>query len=185
MQVTILQATENPVDLISMAAGICYGKDNVSTKRAEHCFNNGHMSVFEHAYVTFKIDGISRACLAQLYCMYDLAGYDWYVVPPKIASNECELAYYRECMSHYAYNFRMQLASNQRTHGTYCPRQLGLMSDIIMTCNLRELYHILGMHMSQSAQWEIRELAFAMFNELQQHDEQWQYLMDLWKKEDD
>lgn len=43
MQVTILQATENPVDLISMAAGICYGKDNVSTKRVEHCFNNGHI----------------------------------------------------------------------------------------------------------------------------------------------
>lgn len=199
MQVTILQATENPVDLISMAAGICYGKDNVSTKRVEHCYNNEHLSVFEHVYVTFKIEGISRACLAQLtrhrhcsfcvesqrYCRYDLADDDWYVVPPKIAADEAELKYYKACMNDHAVQYRMQIASGIKPEDARFMLPESAKTNLIMSCNLRELFHIFDMRMSQSAQWEIRELASSMFHKLQQRDEQWQYLMDLWKKEDD
>ena len=62
MEVRIISATEKPIDAISLAAGTSYGKDNVSLKRVESCVRQGHTSVIEHAYITFRIDGISRAC---------------------------------------------------------------------------------------------------------------------------
>lgn len=87
-KIEIISATECPVDVISLAAGICYGKADVSEKRVRHCFKSGHLSVFEHASITFKVEGISRACMAQLtrhrlvsfcvesqrYNKYDLSG---------------------------------------------------------------------------------------------------------------
>ena len=66
MQVTVLSATPAPMDVIGIAAGMCYGKPTPSPERVRRCAENGHMSVFEHASATLKIDGISRACLAQL-----------------------------------------------------------------------------------------------------------------------
>ena len=66
MRVEVISATEKPVEVISRAAGTCYGKDNASRKRMETCYNSGHLSVFEHAVVTLRIEGISRACMAQL-----------------------------------------------------------------------------------------------------------------------
>lgn len=66
MQVTVIAATQSPMDVIGIAAGMCYGKPEPSAKRVRRCAENGHMSVFEHASATFKIEGISRACLAQL-----------------------------------------------------------------------------------------------------------------------
>lgn len=62
MEVKIVTATEKPIDIISLAAGTSYGKDNVSLKRVESCVAHRHTSVLEHAYITFRIDGVSRAC---------------------------------------------------------------------------------------------------------------------------
>lgn len=61
MQVTIVDATENPIDIISRAAGSSTRKDDVRYKRVERCILDRH-SVHEFADVTFKIEGISRAC---------------------------------------------------------------------------------------------------------------------------
>ena len=66
MEVKILAWTHSPVDLIATAAGTCYGKDDPSAKRVERCYKARHMGVFEHASVTFRIEGISRACSHQL-----------------------------------------------------------------------------------------------------------------------
>lgn len=65
MKVTIVDATENPIDVISVAAGSSTRKENVKYSRVYRCIADGH-SVHEFADVTFKIEGISRACLAQL-----------------------------------------------------------------------------------------------------------------------
>lgn len=62
MKVTVMAATEAPIDTISLAAGTSYKKDNVSYKRVESCVKHRHTSVLEHATITFRIDGISRAC---------------------------------------------------------------------------------------------------------------------------
>lgn len=66
MKVTVIAETPNPMDVIGIAAGMCYGKPEPSAKRVRRCAENGHMSVFEHATATLQIEGIGRACLAQL-----------------------------------------------------------------------------------------------------------------------
>ena len=103
MKVTVLTATTSPMDVIGIAAGMCYGKPEPSPKRVRRCAESGHMSVFEHASATLRIDGISRACLAQLtrhriasysvmsqrYCKVDAGGL-WYVTPPSIVGTDAE-----------------------------------------------------------------------------------------------
>ena len=66
MQVTVKAATPKPLDLISLAAGCCYGRSDVNHKRVMRCIRDGHTSVLEHASATLHVEGISRACLAQL-----------------------------------------------------------------------------------------------------------------------
>lgn len=65
MKVTVVDATQNPIDIISIAAGSSTRRENVKFSRVKKCIEDKH-SVHEFADVTFKIEGISRACLAQL-----------------------------------------------------------------------------------------------------------------------
>ena len=55
MKVTVLTATTSPMDVIGIAAGMCYGKPEPSPKRVRRCAESGHMSVFEHASATRTI----------------------------------------------------------------------------------------------------------------------------------
>ena len=67
MKVTLIQATPNPIETISKIASICYDSDPKNPLGlVKHLYKNGHHSVFEHIYFTFKIEGISRACSHQL-----------------------------------------------------------------------------------------------------------------------
>ena len=96
MNVTLIQATPNPVETIAQIASICYDSDPKDPmKLVKHLYAGGHHSVFEHIYFTFKIEGISRACSHQLvrhrhcsftqrsqrYCSED--GFE-YVMPPSL-----------------------------------------------------------------------------------------------------
>lgn len=67
MKVTLIQATEKPIETIAQIASICYDSDPKNPLGlVKHLYRNGHHSVFEHIYFTFKIEGISRACSHQL-----------------------------------------------------------------------------------------------------------------------
>lgn len=190
MRVEIISATEKPVEVISLAAGICYGKDNVSEKRIAHCFNNGHMSVFEHAHVTFRIEGISRACMAQLtrhrvasfcvssqrYIKYDLSGDEWYATPSVFEDNE----HYPEYMAALGGCYMDCLESGMKPEDARYLLPEATKTNLIMTCNLRELFHILDMRLSKSAQWEIRNLATLMLAKVCAINEQWGKVMGLY-----
>lgn len=190
MQVEILRATENPVEIISIAAGTCYGRSNVSKKRVETCFSSGHLSVFEHAYVTVKVEGISRACMAQLtrhrvasfcvesqrYNKYDLSGDEWYVTPSVFEDNE----HYPEYMAALGGCYMECLESGVKAEDARYLLPEATKTNLIMTCNLRELYHLFDMRLGKGAQWEIKELMRAIYRALSDRDKEWQWLMRLW-----
>lgn len=194
MRVEIISATEKPVDVISLAAGICYGKDNVSEKRLAHCYNNGHMSVFEHAVITFRIEGISRACMAQLtrhrvasfcvesqrYNKYDLEGDEWYVMPPSFAETDEQRADFKCEMNNRAVDYRYALESGIKAEDARYLLPEATKTNLIMTCNLRELFHILDMRLSKAAQHEIRSLAILMLAKVCAISEQWGKVMELY-----
>ena len=68
MYVELVQATPNPIKLITDCAVYVMEKkkQKYPDKLFKHLFENGHHSTFEHAVFTFKIEDISRTCLAQL-----------------------------------------------------------------------------------------------------------------------
>ena len=50
-----------------------------------------------------------------------------------------------------------------------------------MTCNVRELFNIFAMRCDKAAQWEIRELAETMRDQVADISEQWRKVMELEK----
>ena len=169
MQVTLIQATPNPIETISKIASICYDSDPKNhLGLVKHLYRNGHHSVFEHIYFTFKIEGISRACSHQLvrhrhcsftqrsqrYCSEDSFEY---VAPPTLdgvtfdAKMSCIDGWYKYYQSNNIPNedARYLLPNACAT-------------ELYLSCNLRELIHIANERLCTRAQWEIRELVQKM-----------------------
>ena len=93
MKVKLIQMTQNPIDVMWVAARTCYSakspielweidrfpmneglgeweylndKDNKHWKLVKQVLNSGHNSIAQHVYFTFAIEGISRSCSHQL-----------------------------------------------------------------------------------------------------------------------
>ena len=64
MKVTLEQFT--PPSNLGKFAGICYGREGNDDNRLAHIISVGHLSVLRFGHVVFKIEGISRVCLAQI-----------------------------------------------------------------------------------------------------------------------
>ena len=169
MKVTLIQATPNPIETIAQIASICYDSDPKNPLAlVKHLYKNGHHSVFEHIYFTFKIEGISRACSHQLvrhrhcsftqrsqrYCSED--GFE-FVVPPTIEGFE--------------FSSDMSLIENLYTyyqeHGVpnedaryILPNACA--TSLYLSCNLRELIHMANERLCTRAQGEIRDLVREM-----------------------
>lgn len=169
MKVTLVQATPNPIETIAKIASICYDSDpKYPMTLVKHLYNNGHMSVMEHIYFTFKIEGISRACSHQLvrhrhcsftqrsqrYCSED--GFE-YVTPETIPNTDMDYAmerigdWYNGCQAEGVPNEDARyLLPNACATSMY------------LSCNLRELIHMANERLCARAQWEIRELVEKM-----------------------
>lgn len=173
MNVTLIQATPNAIETIAQIASICYDSDPKNPMGlVKHLYRNGHHSVFEHIYFTFKVEGISRACSHQLvrhrhcsftqrsqrYCSEDGFGF---VTPLSIEERD----------GNGDYNFFMQEVAEN-----YCDMQeVGVPNEdaryilpnacetsLYVSCNLRELIHMANERKCFRAQWEIRELVTKM-----------------------
>lgn len=195
MEVEILSATSAPIEVISLAAGTCYGKHDVSVKRVESCFKAGHMSVFEHASATFRISGISRACSHQLvrhrvasysqqsqrYCKVEFDT-DWYVTPPWLleGQNQMYLDGYRETMVAAAFNYLQGLKAGMKPEDARYMLPEATKTEIVVSMNLRELFHFFDTRMDRRAQLEIRSLAKMMYAKLCAHSPEWEQLMDMY-----
>ena len=171
MRVTLIQQTPNPIETISSIASICYDSDPKDPmKLVQHLYKNGHHSVFEHIYFTFRIDGISRACSHQLvrhrhcsftqrsqrYCAEN--GFD-YVTPPSI----------HDTAHTGSYDYMMYAISDYYDSTGDVPKEdaryvlpNACETSLYLSCNLRELIHICNERLCSKAQWEIRQLVQEM-----------------------
>ena len=86
MEVTLLEATEDPEDLACKAARNDYSNEFVGGQSLEatmdtvdgdtlaekketligHLLDHGHFGPFEHPQITFAVKGVSRSCMAQI-----------------------------------------------------------------------------------------------------------------------
>lgn len=169
MLVTLIQATPDPINTIAKIASICYDSDPKNPLGlVKHLYHNGHHSVFEHIYFTFKIEGISRACSHQLvrhrhcsftqrsqrYCSED--GFD-FVTPPSIDPKA--FAKDMEDFKDLYEDYQRSGVSNEDARFVL-PNACE--TSLYLSCNLRELIHISNERLCLRAQWEIRELVKQM-----------------------
>lgn len=148
--------------------------------------------MFEHASVTFKVEGISRACMAQLtrhrmasfciesqrYNKYKLAGDDWYVIPPEFKDHpHAFMAVMDTCAEAYT----IALSNGVKPEDARFLLPEATKTNLTVTMNLREFYHFLDLRTDEAAQWEIRELAEAMVEAVREIDDQWRQLIELWE----
>ena len=173
MKVSLIQATPKPIETIAEIASICYDSDPKDPiKLVKHLYNNGHHSVFEHIYFTFKIEGISRACSHQLvrhrhcsftqrsqrYCSED--GFET-IKPNSIREVDKKGGYG---------NFMFEVQECYRElQGLGVPNEdaryllpNACTTSLYLSCNLRELIHICNERLCSKAQWEIRALVREM-----------------------
>lgn len=173
MLVTLIQATPDPINTIAKIASICYDSDPKNPLGlVKHLYRNGHHSVFEHIYFTFKIEGISRACSHQLvrhrhcsftqrsqrYCSEDGFGV---VIPSTIAKVDVKGGY-MGLVDTIAENYEeLQYIGIPNEDARYVLPN-ACETSLYLSCNLRELIHMSNERLCMRAQWEIRELVKQM-----------------------
>lgn len=149
----------------------------------EKLIKSGHMSVFEHISYTFNIEDISVACLGQL-TRHRLASFSVrslrynnlakdedinVVIPKDLEYRDVNEIYLKSITD--SYNNYCKLIEKG-----YLPEQAryvlpqGIKTSLIMTMNIRELFHFFELRNCNRADNEIHELASLMLKELDKED---------------
>ena len=171
MNVYLIECTPFPEMLCGAAAAVCTNSKN-GESALWHAMESGHTSVLEHAVFTFKVEGLSRAALAQL-TRHRLASFDVQsqryvrlddpelVIPESI--RDSSFAAEAESTMRYVMNLyqRMVEAGIPCEDARYVTPQ-AVPTTLIMTMNARELLHFFSLRCCNRAQWEIRQLADEM-----------------------
>ena len=190
MKVQVLSLDSHyAIRIMYTAARTCYSKESPikifydsATKPVEDmqkviakALDAGHLSIAEHYQFNMLIEGVSRALTHQLvrhrhctfsqqsqrYCKADKESFN-YVVPDNIANipllkNNFEVAMYS--LSEL-YNILIENGIQPEDARSVLPN--ACCTNIVLTCNLRELMHICNERLCTCAQLEIRKL----FNEI-------------------
>lgn len=160
--------------LCGMAAAVCYDSDNYESS-LKHSAGAGHTSVLEHASFTFEIEGISRACLAQL-TRHRLASFSVQsqryvkldnpdlIIPESIKQSDlAEEAV--SCMKHSMDTYKKLLDAGIPAEDARYVTPQAVPTQLFMTMNCRELLHFFGLRTCNRAQWEIRHMADEMLKQ--------------------
>lgn len=192
----IAKTTEFPLQLIGSVAGVSTargGSDDDKAKRARRCFKREHMSVFEHVSVTWRIEGISRACSHQLvrhrlasfcqqsqrYVKVGTDSSDWYVIPPSIKDDDRMRDEYDNAMWQCAQYYQSLLDNGMKPEDARFALPEATKTAIVATMNLREFASFYAARTDKAAQWEIRELAENMMLSLYMLGGEWMEIIHM------
>lgn len=172
MQVKLLDSTVDPLFVISMCARKCYNsrsKDTVQNREkfVKGLIKSGHETPIETAYATFDIDGISRACMAQItrhriatFCVksqrYCNFAESEVVIPHKLFIEYPNSIEYVDEMKKI-YRDLLKLGVPKEDCRYLLPE--GITTSMTMTMNFRSLRHFLKLRLHPTAQWEVRFVA--------------------------
>ena len=171
----LIAYTPNPLRVIETAAAICYDSNPKETgSLARKCYQSGHLSVFEHAYFTFRVSGVSRVLLAQItrhrhasfsvrsqrYCDEDRFRY---VLPPSMAdAGEDTESAFRASMQISGMLYDGYLVNGVPQEDARYQIPQGIETKFIVSMNARSLMHLCNLRLCSRAQWEIRRLVQMM-----------------------
>ena len=188
MKVKLFNDTKELIDIIYTAARTCYFEgspidmyDNAwrlerekKIKLIEDCIKRNHLSVLEHAQLTFGISGISRACSHQLvrhrHCSFSQQSQRYvnlkdkaeYVTPESLKNNLLFDKTLRDITT--CYEVLIEIGIKPEDARAILPN--ACCTNLVMSCNLRELFHICNERLCAKAQSEIRAVVKAMKDEV-------------------
>jgi len=160
-----------------------YQWDKMSDSEVEvwikETLKRNHFSPWEHSVYTFVIENCSRVCTHQL-VRHRIASYtqlsqrfarmtgEYFgvVKPPRIALNkEAEKIFDKAIKASYEAYLKLLDIGIAPEDARYILPQ-GIITKIVVTMNARELHHFFGLRMCVKAQWEIRYVAWRMWQEV-------------------
>lgn len=169
----------NPMAIVEQCASVCYDSepDYDKFRIAKGCAKTGHMSVFEHAYFTFRVTEISRACLAQLtrhrhfspsvrsqrYCDESTIGC---IIPPTVTEEQYDILMqsYSDSIDKYAFLTSSGMAKEDAR--MVLPNAAE--TELYMSMNARALIEASHLRLCNRAQEEIRTMFGKMKKEVEQ-----------------
>lgn len=191
LRVTLISYPAFPEHTVYIAARNCYSSVPLSDvlqkkispanmeKRIDDVMRSGHHSVIEHASYTFAVEGVSRTLLAQL-TRHRIASFSvqsqryvsfhgkefGFVVPERIkAMGEAQVKEFRRQMRimQNFYDYWGDVLGEDGAEDARFVLPGAAATQIVMTMNARELLHFFSLRMCNRAQWEIRALAWKMY----------------------
>lgn len=175
MKVELFDCTVDPLFNITSAARTCYqsqDKDELAKRKGfvKGIIKNKHTSPLEFGWTDWKIEGISRVCLAQLtrhriasYCVESQRYCDTSekesIIPVKalMVDDSC-VEFVKKAQDFYKKLVKAGVPKEDARYflpmGTTCNCRVGM--------NFRALRHLFELRCDPNAQWEIRELANQM-----------------------
>ena len=191
LRVSMISYPVYPEHTASIAARNCYSSVPLSDvlqseidpeadmRRINDVMKSGHHSVIEHASYTFAVEGVSRTLLAQI-TRHRIASFSvqsqryvsfgakefGYIIPKRIkALGEEQVKEFRRQMRimQNFYNYWGDLLGKDGAEDARFVLPGAAATQIVMTMNARELLHFFNLRMCNRAQWEIRALAWKMY----------------------
>lgn len=154
------------------AAAICINKHKyniLNEANLQAAIRSNHLSVIEHLPLTFLIEDISRACLAQItrhrhfsfnvlsqrYAKVD-TDKQWYVTPETIKNNEEALEEYNRIIQQISYFYNSYPEISNEDMRYILPN--ACYTSLIISMNARAFTEACNKRTCNKSQWEIREL---------------------------
>jgi thymidylate synthase (FAD) len=188
--------TKNPITMIGMEAGVCYGSDisdsNKNYKRGIDCLNNNHGRTWEFPDVYMILDGYSARVFREWYTHIGGAptrlqastryinyqkGFD-YFTPPSINANELAKTKYDSLMKNISDTLQEleELGIPREDSANGLP--LGMLSKVVCKHNFRNLVDMSHQRECTRAYHEYRKLFRDICIALSEYSEEWKYLVE-------
>ena len=196
--VILPETTKNPITLIGMRAGVCWGADitdnNKNYKRGMDCIASNHGRTLEYVNIEMIIDGYSTRVIREWYTHlggsptrlqastryidYTKNGFN-YVIPPSIENNDSAKVRYIALMK----RINDDCISLEKEYGI--PREdsalclpLGMTTKIVDKRNLRNLIDMSHQRKCNRAYHEYRKLFNDICNSLSEVSDEWKWIVD-------
>lgn len=190
------ETTKNPITLIGMRAGVCWGGDiqnqEKNYKRGMDCIVANHGRTMEYVNVEMVLDGYSARVIREWYTHIGGAptrlqsstryinyqnGFD-YIVPHGIKENAAAFEEYTKAVKNIQDSLRKleELGVAREDSAMLLP--LGMATKIVDKRNLRNLVDMSRQRMCARAYWEYRELFGDICNALKDYSEEWAWIVE-------
>ncbi len=188
MKVTLLTHTNEPEKIIAAAANLCYsGKADVDSllesltpetvgKLIDKLISMGHESPFEHASFTFAIEGVSRAFLAQVsrhrHISLSVMSQRYVsmekfetLMPAAIKNNDEARILYRALVADVKTAYKKMQEMGIKNEDARAILMNAQECRMILTANVRSLWHLANERMCVRSQSEIRAVVTEMIRQ--------------------